>query len=124
MQLEIPQEKPIGIRFYSVRQHIFRHKKTPRKGLTPSEINRRKQNARLRRTKLANSQEGVEFFNWIFSIMEKLGLNEKQFAKILYVDLQTVRFWRKREGHFPSHKVFARLEELERLLRIKTSNNR
>lgn len=123
MQLEVPQDKSNEIRFYNVRKHIFNHNKTSRKGLTISEINKRKKISKIGRQNLANSQEGVEFFNWIFSIRDSLNLDNYEFAKVIGVNIQVIKFWKNKKGHFPSHDTFKRLEELERLIRIKSSNN-
>lgn len=122
MEIEIPKEKKPNVRFYEVRKHIFKHRKTHRKNLTPSQINERKRQARLGRIALANSSEGIEFFNWIFSIKEGLGLNSHQFCSALGISLQTEAFWRKRRGHFPSHETYRKLEEMEKLLRIKVES--
>ena len=107
------------LKFFNLRRHLYTRKKTKRKHLSTYEIYKRKEESRQKRQRLANSEEGREFYKWLYGIQGSLKLSDRKFAELIGISIQTL--WRLKEqyGNFPSHKTFERLLELERLCRIK-----
>lgn len=58
-----------------------------------------------------------KFFKWIFSIQEKLNVNNIEFAKLCGVTPQTISSWKQYDGpnggQFPSKDAFKKLVKLE-----------
>lgn len=78
----------------------------------------RKRQRMLQQQQLFKKDERFkEFFTWVFSIQDKLGINNIEFAKLCKVTPQTISAWKQYDGsnggQFPSKDAFKRLVKLE-----------
>jgi len=78
----------------------------------------RKRNRKLQQIELFKTDKRfAEFFKWIFSVQERLKINNIEFAKLLNVTPQTISSWKQYNGpnggQFPSRDAFDRLVKLE-----------
>lgn len=106
--------------FPSIMNHVLNKKGARRKrGLGGQTYNEKKLSRINRKNDIPLSLERTNFFNWIEQLQLKLGLNDYNFAKTLYVTTQTVRLWKRRAGHYPSQRSFLLLLKLERQTRLK-----
>lgn len=71
-----------------------------------------------------NDERFKEFFKWVFSIQEKLDIDNTEFAKLCGVTPQTVSSWKNytgpNGGQFPSKNAFKKLMKLEIICQIET----
>lgn len=87
-----------------------------------SASNQKKLLARDRRAKaLRDNNELQELFNWMFEIQKALKLKDYEFATRLQISPRMLIHYKKRDGHFPSKRVFRKLLELERLCRNRVT---
>lgn len=108
---------------YQFLQHIYHKKRsTPYGALTKeSKHDRyvRQKNSRLsRRQHLESDPIAQSFFDWIWSIQEKLRWSNKEFADEIGVSLQTLKLWRNFHGHYPSQKSLGKLLELDKMANV------
>lgn len=78
----------------------------------------RKRSRKYQQQQLFKSDERFKkFFTWVFSIQERLKVNNIEFAKLCGVTPQTVSSWRNYNGsnggQFPSKDAFKKLVRLE-----------
>lgn len=108
---------------YPFLRHIYRKRRVAPYGHRSSETYHerylRQKNSRLLRRKLLQEDiDAQNFFEWIWSLQERLHYTNREFADILGVSLQTLKLWRNFHGHFPSQKSLQKLLELDRIATI------
>lgn len=110
------------------REHLVNRPHKNRVGLSPEQINQRKQQARLvRKRQIEQNEIKQRFFDWIDNLQAELKLTNEQFADRLcqkggQATSQTVKLWKRRWGHYPNDKNFRALKRLEREARIKVTD--
>jgi DNA-binding transcriptional regulator YiaG len=111
---------------YPFLRHVFRKRRTAKYGTYRNESFHeaylRKKNARLlRRTLLQSDEEAKNFFDWIWSIQEKLHWSNRKFADEIGVSLQTLKLWRNFHGHYPSQRSLQKLLRLDYYATVVTT---
>jgi len=107
--------------FYEIRKLLIKKKYIDHRGNGRGNFAdeySRKRNRKFQQIELFKTDERfAKFFKWVFSVQERLKVNNIEFAKLLNVTPQTISSWKQYNGpnggQFPSRDAFNRLVKLE-----------
>lgn len=68
---------------------------------------------------IASNKELQDFLDWIIDIQKALGIDDREYAKLLGVSYHTIYRYKTKNGHLPSIKTLNKLFALEKMLRIR-----
>ena len=103
----------ISSQFPDIRDHILFKKNRRQKG-TRQDYFAKRESRKRRAADISLNEQRQKFFDWIEAIQLKLELDDFKFAQRLFVNVQTLRLWKRRAGHYPSQRSLIILLKLER----------